>query len=292
MCTAILANNNLSPPHPQVLALRRPNWDIVTFSHVGVKDGLSLTGSLRGVLPIGPNGVDVLDALEPSPLTNAQEESTNIIRYNYNLELQGIASNISCSYDTKSPVRIYSSDEDITLQFNGTCPGKADVFTNGKTFTELKSANNLAFWACKTPGGTQEPSYIFYLRGYHDYAKAIGNITCTSSPIRSAVYSVSYLSGVFYPNKEPSVVFGSLFPGFTEQVADTLGQLIANAQMPQTNLFGESVITLGVKYFGLTANEQQPHYPPLYASMIQGVLEYEVICVNYFFAGIISNCIN
>jgi len=62
----------------------------------------------------------------------------------------------------------------------------------------------------------------------------------------------------------------------TQRTVLALGDLIQQSQSLFLNLFAESVLTFGVKKFGLNVTERNDLYPTLYANMIQGVLEYHV----------------
>ena len=197
--------------------------------------------------------------------------------YTYTLRQQGITSNISCRSDSQSPIQVYPSDQGSvgTVQFNGTCDGQDDIFPNATTFASLNSNNSLTFWACKSPG-TNASSYLLYLRGLQNYAESIGDITCTAS-IQPAILKVKYDSyfGVF---RSHHVIETSpaTFSGFIDQAVGELGTIIADAQNQELNLVADSVTALGVRYFGLPADGQQADYLPLYAGMLQGMLEYEV----------------
>ena len=197
--------------------------------------------------------------------------------YTYTLQQQGIESSINCSRDSQSPVRVYPSDQSAvgTVQFNGTCDGQDDVLPDGTTFTSLNSNNSLTFWACKSRG-TNESSYLLYLHGLQNYAESIGNITCTAS-IQPAILEVEYGSyfGLFRSRGfiETSPATSS---GFIDQAVAGLGTIIADAQNRELNLVANSVVALGVRYFGLPADGQQDEYLRLYEAMLQGMLEYEV----------------
>ena len=198
--------------------------------------------------------------------------------YTYTLHQQGIESNISCSYNSQSPVQVYPSDQDPvgTVQFNGTCDGQDDVVPNATTFASLNSNNGLTFWACKSPTNSSSSSYLLHLRGLQNYAESIGNITCTAS-IQPAILKVKYDSylGRFRSHHiiETSPV---TFSRFIDQAVGELGTIIADAQNQELNLVADSVTALGVGYFGLPADGQHTEYLKLYEGMLQGILEYEV----------------
>jgi hypothetical protein len=257
------------------------NSATLALSQLGAKDSLHFLGPIRGVLPIGPNGVPAFNTLQPSPFdTNAAA----MISYNYTLDHQGFASNVSCQYDPQSPIR-YSPVTNSTnmVASSGTCDGLADVLTDVKVFVTPNTNNTLTFWACKSvPTGGEEPTYYVYLRGRVNYATAIGNITCAVSPIQPATFLVTYQSalGIFSASKEPSATFANTFPGFIEEALIALGGIILEAQNVQANLVAESVITFGVKAFELDPYTPSDQYLRLYEAMIQGIIEYEVCLVN------------
>ncbi|KDR77667.1 hypothetical protein GALMADRAFT_209945 [Galerina marginata CBS 339.88] len=273
-----------------VLSSQPDNFEIVSFGGLGASDGLQFIRPLRGVIPIGPDGVQAFDTVTSPQLTSAHAnlwDQTNpnayFLFYDYILHQQGVASNITCSHDSQSPVRVFPSSRGSvgTVQFNGTCAGQANLLPHGTTFTSLNSKNSLTFWACKSspdPGGVQQSSYSIYLRGLQSYATTVGNMTCTVS-MQPSLFPVKFTSDLgvfktFHHNK----TFPTTFPGFIDQAVVALGSLIADAQTQQTNLVAETVTALGVKYFSLQADKQvqQPAYLPIYEAMIQGILEYEV----------------
>jgi hypothetical protein len=233
-------------------------------------------GPIRGVLPIGPNGVPAFNTLQRSPFdTNAAA----MISYNYTLDYQGFASNISCKYDTQSPIRFAPvTNNTLMVASNGTCDGLADVLTDVKVFVTPNTNNTLTFWACKSvPTGGEQPTYYIYLRGRLNYATAIGNITCALSPIQPAIFPVTYQSspGIF-SSQESKAMFPNTFPGIIEKALIAVGGVVLEAQNVQANLVAESVITFGVKAFQLPPYEPNQQYLRLYEAMLQGIVEYEV----------------
>ena len=240
-------------------------------------------GPIRGVLPIGPNGFPAFSALKPSVFDTSAAE---MISYNYTLDHQGFASNISCKYDKQSPIR-YSPVPDNTLQlsYSASCidTGLVDVLINVMQFSTLNTNNTLTSWACQsTPVAGQEPTYYIYLRGSHAYETAIGNITCTLYPIQPAVFSVLYQSAlnVFTASMEPTATFPNTFPEFSELALVALSSVVWGGQNVESNLVAELVIDYGVKSFNLPPYNQADTYLLLYEKMIQGIIEYEVCLVN------------
>ena len=249
------------------------------MSQLGAKDGLRFLGPIRGVLPIGPNGVPAFNTLKSSPFSDPQTRDA-MLSYFYTLEHQGLTSNISCIYDTASPVTfgVLNAGTPYALQYNGTCDGKADVLTDVATFVTANGSSTLGFWACKSPpNGAQDPSYFIYLRGRAYYRDAIGNITCTVSPIKPAIFPVTYQSEPrIFSLQERTSVSPATYPRLIERTLVALGSIVQYSQNFQSNLVAESVITFGVKSFGLPPYVQNPQYLRLYEAMIQGMLEYQV----------------
>ncbi len=211
-----------------------------------------------------------------------------MLSYSYTLEHQGLVSNISCIYDTTSPVAFAPlNDSTVAMQYSGVCDGKVDVLTNVLSFLIPIGNSTLGYWACKSPpNGSEDPSYFIYLRGRSFYGAAIGNITCTVSPIKPAIFPVTYHSGPrIFSLGERTSVSPATYPRSIERTLVALGSIIQTSQNYQSNLVAESVITFGVKSFGLPPYIQNPQYLRLYEAMIQGMLEYQVCssCELFFF---------
>jgi len=274
----------------QILSLISNNSQSLSFSQLGSRDGLHFLGPIRGVLPIGPNGVPAFNTLGPSPFSD-NETTAGIISYNYTLEHQGLTSEISCNYADESPIRfsaVPGVDAPWVLQYNGTCEGEVDVLTDVVTFVAPNANNTLGFWACQSPSAVGEsPTYSIYLRGKGmpgSYQDSIGNITCTVSSILPATYPLTYQSLPRIFSTKGSIANSTqVYPRFIEYALIGLGGVIHQAQNFQANLVAESVITFGIKSFGLPPYQQDPKYLELYQSMIQGILEYEVRPFNSFY---------
>ncbi len=228
---------------------------------------------------MGPDGVSAFDTLENSPFSD-QKTRDGMLSYDYTLEQQGLISNISCVYDRESPVNFWPMPDNTrySLQYNGTCDGKADVLTNVLQFITPAGNSTLGFWACGSPSnGAQDPPYFVYLRGRANYAQSIGNITCTISPIKPATFQVTYQSqSRIFSLKESTSVSPATYPRLIERTLVALGAIVQESQSTQSNLVAESVITYGVKSFGLPPYVRGQQYLRLYEAMIQGILEYEV----------------
>ena len=232
-------------------------------------------GPTLGVLPIGPNGIRGLGPLKPSPLSYAENDPA-IHSYNYTFDHQGLTSNISCIYDTQSPIRFLPVPDDTSAVWvNGSCNeiGLTDVVTPSWT---PDTNSTLALWACKSmPTGEQYPAYNIYLSGRADYATTIGNITCTVSPIQLAIFPVTYQSspGVFTTGELITVSApAEIFSNFIEYAISGLQGLLQQAQTVSENLVAALVQDLGVQRFGFPPGEPDEKYLRLYAAMIQGIL--------------------
>ena len=255
------------------------NNQSLTLSQLSNQGGLHLLGPIRGVLPIGPNGVPAFNTLQDSPLSDS-EEIAAMLSYNYTLENQGFLSNVSCNYDmagsgvTINPI----PNETFVYQYNGSCDGATQVLTNVEQYITVNSNNTLTFWACKSASnGTTQPIYSIYLRGVAGYESSVGNITCNVSPIQPAIFPVTYQSvlGIFNIN-DSTAINNTTFPGFIDRAVSGLGDIIWESQDWESNLVAESVFTLGVKDFGQEPYVQNEQYLRLFEAMIQGILEYQV----------------
>jgi hypothetical protein len=262
-----------------MLSLHLNNTVSISFTQLGGVDGLHLLGSLRGVLPIGPNGATAFDTVPASPFKDAMTAPD--LFYDYTLELQGVFSNVTCAY-TQNPASIpirYSprpKDRLSLWQYSGTCPPGQDILSHA-TYVVPPSNHSLAFWACK-PG---KDSYTLYIRGSGFYTTGIGNITCSVAPFQPALFPLTYTgkSGVFAvqnpvfrsPNTHTELLTRSIMG---------LGDNIMESQNTQSNLLAESIISFGVKFFELKPYVQNEKYLRLYEAMIQGILDYEVRSIH------------
>ena len=231
---------------------------------------------MRGVLPIGPNGLNGFDTLQPFPLSDPQTKAS-ILSYNYTLDHQGLASNITCIYDESSPIRFTAVPNNPHLvAYNGTCDGLADVLTDVVQFVVPNTNATLTFWACKSvPNGEEDLAYYIYLRGRVKYIQAIGNITCTVFP-KPAVFPVTYQSNKqIFSSKEPIQTSRNTFSEFIDSALLELGGIVSEGQSMDSNSVAELIISFGVQLFGLpyAQNEQ---YLRLYEAMIQGILVDQV----------------
>ena len=287
----------------QILELVSDNSQTLTFSQLGADDGLHFLGSIRGVLPIGPNGVQATlnNSLEYSPLSDPAI-SPGIISYDYTFNHQGLASNISCNYEPTTPIE-YGQLSTFTLEYDvPSCAalGQSDILTGVESFNVswIPTTNTLMYWACQSAANdTQSPSYSIYLFGFlNSYAEIIGNITCTVSPMQPATYPVTYQStaGIFsvgdvLPSNESATYSPSAYSFLVNYTYIALGGVISEGQNFDSNLVAESVITFGVKDFGLAPYQRNDTYLKLYENMIQGILEYEVCPFDNSFCHPISS---
>jgi len=250
------------------------------LGQLGANSSHHFLGPVRGTLPFGPNDLAAFDTLQVSPLHDARTRAV-ILSYNYTLEHQGLSSSVSCIYDTQSPIIVSGiPNNTFTLGVDGNCDGLAHVFEHGTPIEMTNSLKSLVFWACKSiPSAREDPVYYIYLRGRENYATAIGNITCTVSPIQPAIFPVMYESRRrIFSTKE---LIGTSEPG--NITSDCMGRaliglanFVLQSQSAESNLVAESVIALGVQSLGLSPNEANKAYLPLYAAMIQGILVNEV----------------
>jgi hypothetical protein len=268
---------------PQILSLISSNTEALSLSQLGAEDGLRFLGPIRGVLPIGPNGVPAFNTLKPSVF---EKNPAGMISYNYTVDLQGLHSNITCKYDTVSPIGFSASPGNtLMVSYNANCSdhGLADVLTNVIQLTTPNGNNTLTSWSCKsvqTENGP-DPTYYIYLRGRVNYQASIGNITCALSPIQPAVFPVTYqTSPGTFSSQEPTATFTNAFPTLIERVLAALAGVIREAQSIESNLVAESVFTFGVKAFHLPPYQRNDQYLHLYEAMLQGMIEYQVCLAN------------
>jgi len=238
-------------------------------------------GPIRGVLPLGPDGVASLNTLQRSPFdTNAAV----MISYNYTLNQQGFASDITCEYDEQSPI-IFAPVPGYAnmLAYNASCSdrGLATVLTDVLDYLTLNTDNTLTFWACKSiPTDGKEPAYYIYLRGRENYA-TIADLTCRVTSIQPAIFPVEYQSAPsIFSSKDSNTTFANTTPGLMELALAGLGAVIWEGQNIRSNLVADTVITFGVKDFQLLPDKRNETYLRLYEAMIQGIIEYEVCLVN------------
>jgi hypothetical protein len=256
----------------------------VTYIQLGTKGGLRFVGPLNGLLPNGPNGVPAFNTLDARSLSFFPDANTTDPRhssYNYTLELQGISNNVTCIYDTTSPV-IATNTTTGLMQYNGSCPPNQDFLLNS-TFLEQTSPHSLGFWACRTAPSAN--SYYLYLQGNSNYQRTIGNMTCTVSPILPTVFPLTYTgqSGTFYAQSQNSSSPVS-FTTLGDEMMMSIGSIVWEAQSSVSNLLAEAITTLGVKSFSLSSDAQQFEYLPLYEAMIKGILDYEATYIRLLYS--------
>ena len=116
----------------QILSLLSNNTQSLTLSQLASRGAsLHFLGSIRGVLPTGPQGVSAFYTPPSSPLSDPKS-TAGMISYNCTFDNQGFSSNVSCFYDTESPVNVsaVAPGEVFVIQYDGSCEGAADVLTN------------------------------------------------------------------------------------------------------------------------------------------------------------------
>ena len=233
---------------------------------------------MRGVLPQGPNGVGAFNTLSSSPISDPHALA-GISSYRYSLDLQGLSSGVKCEYTPSSPV-VFNLTFEGVFQNLGSCPSGQDVLPERTLLFSVISRHTLGSWICgqgsRNPDGSFG-TYLLHLRGYRDYDRNIGNITCTISPVQPAIYPVTFSTkaGVF-TSAEPRLLFPSSPSDLVRQSIMAISSIVTESQGLAANIVAESVITSGVKSFGLPPYAQDPQYLRLFEAMLQGMLEYQV----------------
>ena len=252
-------------------------------------------GPIRGVLPIGPNGVPEFDTLKSSPFSDPKIMA-GMVSYDYTLEQQGLTSNVSCESSPKIPFNISFLDLSyrLAIEYNISCQesyGEFEVFPNTVgTFRSMWSNNTLVYWACQSASnGAPTDSYSIYLAGIGSpnigYTAKIGYIACSVKPIRSAIFPVRYNSTANIFAAANSTLESSqaiTFPNLVTYALQGLGQIVSEGQNVEANLVAESILTFAYKSFGVSVNAtgQSPVYLRLFEQMIQGIIEYEVCSID------------
>ena len=236
--------------------------------------GVQFADPIRGVLPMGPNGVPGFDTLLSDVRALARSAT-----YNYTLGLQGIDTHLACHYDTRSPV---TQVEPLTgvYQTTGSCPNGIDALDNPR-YWSIISNHTLGFWACglgdRNLADDSFHSYNLYLRGFKDFNTSIANITCTIET-KTAEYSVTFLkqSSAFTTQLSSSQSTTGFPTHLIKQSVKAIGSVVSESQGYATNLLAESVRVLGAKFFELPLGTRDDGYPKLFEYMIQGMVEYQV----------------
>lgn len=276
-----------------ILELITNNNESLTFSQLGGNGGLHFLGSMRGVLPIGPNGVPEFNTLRPSPFSNP-EIMAGMVSYDYTLEQQGLTSNVSCNFlptgtNPFSGGKILPADPReatggfLAVTYNLTCSdyGELQVLTNVTFFESTWSNNALVYWACQSASnGIRTDSYSIYLAGIGHYSDTIGSINCSVKPIQTAIFPVTYDSTTNIFSAAPPTLESSqviTFPNLLPYALRGLGEVVSEGQNFQSNLVAESVLTFAYKSFNVSVNATRPpEFLWLFERIIQGIIEYEV----------------
>jgi hypothetical protein len=268
----------------QVQSLFSNSSESFALPQLGANSSLHFIGPLRGVLPSGPNGLPGLNPLQSSPLSDAQAKAV-MLSYNYTLDHQGIAINVSCVNFDDSPIKSMGvSDSDPLLPlitYGSSCDelGLFDVSMPG-TAIVVNGANLLKFAACKSaPLSNEDPTYYIFLSGSLSSTVGVGNITCTVPPIQPATFPVMYQSnkGVFSIT-EPIETSGptTMLTTFIESAIILLGLIVVEVQTLQSNLLADLVMNIGAQSLGSPQENSTQEYLPLYAAMIEGILINQV----------------
>ena len=267
-----------------MLELHSNNPQSLTFGQRGAQDGLHFLGSTRGVLPVGPDYIPAFDTLKSSLLSNLKIKEV-ISSYNYTLNHQGLAVNVSCSYDPICNVAVTALvlNSSVALQYQANCTqfGGSEVSADATPFRSDNSNSSLVYWPCQSArDGTQVPSHSIYMCGRNFYQTPIGNITCTVST-QTAIFPVMYRSttGIFSTH-EPRAFSPIAVSTIINDPLVGLGNIISGSQNSRANAIAEQVINFAFTFFGLSPYEPSPQIWRLFERMIQGMLEYEVCSVN------------
>ena len=287
-------------PSLQIQSLFSNNSENLILGQLGANSSLHFLGPPRGVLPIGPNGLrdlgtlprpPLISTLQPSPLSDV-ETNAAILSYNYTLNHQGVASGVKCMNDTQSPIRFSALDNSAFLSnAQGFCneTGLADflnIESKDRIVLTMNTSNILTLWGCKSlPTGEQDPDYYIYLRAL-DLVDGTShpNISCTISPIESAIFPVTYQSSsqVFSTQEPITTSAPAINFKFIEQALFVLYLAVHLAQTATVNLVAESVEALGIQAMGLVPYQQSVQYPRLYEAMIQGIMVDQVCTTSHF----------
>ena len=240
--------------------------------------GVQFTAPIRGVLPMGPNGVPGFDTLFPLQQSDAHALARSAA-YNYTLGLQGINAHLECHYDTQSPINLVEVLDGV-LQTTGSCPNSIDALDNPKYYSIL-SNHTLGFWACglgdRDPADNSFHSYNLYLRGFRHLNTTVANITCVIET-KPAEYSVTFLrqSSAFITRLSSNQSTTGFPTHLIKQSVQAIGSVVSESQGFATNSLAEAVLALGAKFFGLPLGTRDDRYPKLFEYMIQGIVEYQV----------------
>jgi hypothetical protein len=111
-------------------------------------------------------------------------------------------------------------------------------------------------------------------------------MTCTMSPVQHALFPVQYSGNNKYFATQNPVSTAS---NFSTQLLDRSVFAVINAveesQGLVSNLVAESIITYGIKDFGIPVSSsltQNATYLRLFEAMIQGIFQYEVSVMFIF----------
>ena len=276
-------------PSLQIHSLFSNNSESLILGRLGANYSLRFLGPPGGVLPMGPKGIHglgtlpappLISTLHPSPLLDADTNAA-ILSYNYTIQHQGLATDISCSYDILSPITFSPAPNNmVTPQASCEAIRQIECLSRENLVSTTDTDQTLTFWACKSILLAEKgPAYYIYLRGRgKTYEKSIGNITCIVFPAQPALFPVMYQSSTrFFSTQErittspPAIAFSL----FIEQAISILGIEVQRAQTAGVNLLAESAKVLGIQA-GFGPYEKNEKYLPLYGAMIQGILVDDV----------------
>jgi hypothetical protein len=257
-------------------SLTTDNNQIFTFAQL---NAMRFLGPIRGVFPIGPNGIPAFNTLQNIP-GNVDPS----LGYNYTLELQGITGNVSCFYDTSTPLAPFENTTLGLPEYTASCPIGANL-TGVDTYPIPAYTNALGSWACKTD--PNENSYILYLSGAGNYAGAVGDMTCNLSDIQLGTYHVTYSTeGSQFVVSNETLSVSNVTSALVDRAVFGIWDTIVETQGFTFNLLAESVVAWRVRSYENAPDvdvlyAQNDTYPRLFEAMIQGILQYEVCRSSY-----------
>ncbi|RXW24357.1 hypothetical protein EST38_g1472 [Candolleomyces aberdarensis] len=246
-----------------------------------IDEGVTFLGPPRGILPLGLIGSPASGALSISKNPFPDPTTWKGVRiYNYTLYQQGLEGKVDCVYDTTSPIRVGpASGEPLLLEYTGTCDptaGLEPVSNSAGSYRAVITNTTHGFWACKGRQGIShpDPTYFVYLQGRFADTDPIANVTCTLSPLRPAIFTVTYtsLTGHFVVGNEARQ--DGLKPDqiqVTRFIEDALAGL-ANIMVEEQSRLSSPFAEFSASF----ADTGHSSYLELYEAMILKALEHEV----------------
>jgi hypothetical protein len=138
-------------------ALATNNTLTTTFTQL---NSMRFLGPIRGVLPVGPNGIPAFNTLHNPP----GETYQTALSYNYTISQQGIVGNVSCVYDSPTPI-VPTLVDTYLLAYNATCPSGVPL-TNVTQYPVpyiTQYQNTIGAWVCVPSATSSGGTYTIYL---------------------------------------------------------------------------------------------------------------------------------